>query len=93
MNNNIGIASNTSVVNENEKYWDKVMNVNLKPMFLMSKYSIPEMINSGNGGAIINISSISATRPKGYTSYSASKGAVISLTKAMAVDHFRNRIL
>ena len=38
-------------------------------------------------GSIINISSISATRPKGYTSYSASKGAVISLTKAMAVDH------
>ena len=87
MDNNIGIASNTSVVNENEKYWDKVMNINLKPMFLMSKYSIPEMINSGNGGVIINISSISATRPKGYTSYSASKGAVISLTKAMAVDH------
>ena len=55
LDNNIGIASNTSVVNENEKYWDKVMNINLKPMFLMSKYSIPEMINSGNGGAIINI--------------------------------------
>lgn len=87
LDNNIGIASNTSVVNENEKYWDKVMNVNLKPMFLMSKFSIPVMIESGNGGAIINISSISATRPKGYTSYSASKGAVISLTKAMAVDH------
>ena len=80
-------TSNTSVVNENERYWDKVMNINLKPMFLMSKYSIPAMINSGNGGVIINISSISATRPKGYTSYSASKGAVISLTKAMAVDH------
>ncbi len=87
LDNNIGIASNTSVVNENERYWDKVMNINLKPMFLMSKYSIPAMINSGNGGVIINISSISATRPKGYTSYSASKGAVISLTKAMAVDH------
>ena len=62
LDNNIGIASNTSVVNENEKYWDKVMNINLKPMFLMSKYSIPEMIKSGNGGVIINISSISATR-------------------------------
>ena len=37
------------------------MNINLKPMFLMSKYSIPAMINSGNGGVIINISSISAT--------------------------------
>ena len=92
LDNNIGIASNASVVNEDEKYWDKVINVNLKPIFLMSKYSIPEMINSGNGGVIINISSISATRPKGYTSYSASKGAVISLSQAMAVDHGKEGI-
>ena len=63
------------------------MKINLKPMFLMSKYSIPEMQKTGEGGSIINISSISATRPKGYTAYSASKGAVISLSKAMAVDH------
>jgi len=87
LDNNIGIASTLSVVNETEEYWDRVMDINLKPMFLMSKYAIPEMINSGDGGSIVNISSISATRPKGYTSYSASKGAVISLTKAMAVDH------
>ena len=87
LDNNIGIASTLSVVNETEEYWDRVMDINLKPMFLMSKYAIPEMIKTGDGGSIVNISSISATRPKGYTSYSASKGAVISLTKAMAVDH------
>ena len=87
LDNNIGIASTLSVVNETEEYWNRVMDVNLKPMFLMSKYAIPEMIKTGDGGSIVNISSISATRPKGYTSYSASKGAVISLTKAMAVDH------
>ena len=87
LDNNIGISSNLSVVNESEKYWDKVMKINLKPMFLMSKYSIPEMLKTGEGGSIVNISSISATRPKGYTAYSASKGAVISLSKAMAVDH------
>jgi NAD(P)-dependent dehydrogenase (short-subunit alcohol dehydrogenase family) len=63
------------------------MEVNLKPMFLMSKYAIPAMINSGDGGSIVNISSISATRPKGLTVYSASKGAVLSLSQAMAVDH------
>ena len=39
------------------------------------------------GGAIVNISSIAALRPRGLTAYSASKGAVIALTKAMAVDH------
>ena len=66
--------------------------INLKPMFLMSKYAIPAMINSGDGGSIVNISSISATRPKGLTSYSASKGAVLSLTQAMAVDHGKDSI-
>ena len=92
LDNNIGIDSRLSVVKESEEYWDRVMDINLKPIFLMSKYAIPEMINSGQGGSIINISSISATRPKGYTVYSASKGAVISLTKAMAVDHGKNGI-
>ena len=87
LDNNIGIASKLSVVDEIEEDWDKVMEVNLKPIFLMSKYAIPAMINTGDGGSIVNISSISATRPKGLTSYSASKGAVLSLSQAMAVDH------
>ena len=92
LDNNIGIDSRLSVVDETEEYWNRVMDVNLKPIFLMSKYAIPEMIKSGEGGSIVNISSISATRPKGYTVYSASKGAVISLSKAMAVDHGKNGI-
>ena len=87
LDNNIGIASKLSVVDEPEENWDHVMDINLKPMFLMSKYAIPEMIKSGNGGSIVNISSISATRPRGFTTYSASKGAVLSLSQAMAVDH------
>ena len=87
LDNNIGIASKLSVVDEIEEDWDKVMEVNLKPIFLMSKYAIPAMINTGDGGSIVNISSISATRPKGLTSYSASKGAVLSLSQAMAFDH------
>jgi NAD(P)-dependent dehydrogenase (short-subunit alcohol dehydrogenase family) len=41
----------------------------------------------GGGGAIVNISSISALRPRGLTPYSVSKGAVIALTRAMAIDH------
>src|SRR6056300_1355585 len=92
LDNNIGIASTLSVVEETEEYWDRVMKVNLKPMFLMSKFAIPAMVRSGDGGSIVNISSISATRPKGLTSYSASKGAVLSLSQAMAVDHGKNGI-
>jgi NAD(P)-dependent dehydrogenase (short-subunit alcohol dehydrogenase family) len=62
------------------------MQINVSTMFLMSKYAIPAIKDSG-GGSIVNVSSISAIRPRGLTAYSASKGAVISLSKAMAVDH------
>jgi NAD(P)-dependent dehydrogenase (short-subunit alcohol dehydrogenase family) len=63
------------------------MRTNVDSMFLASKQAIPAMIESGGGGAIVNVSSISALRPRGLTAYSASKGAVIALTRAMAVDH------
>ena len=62
------------------------MEVNVDSMFLASKAAIPAMRETG-GGAIINIASISALRPRGLTAYSTSKSAVIGLTKAMAVDH------
>jgi NAD(P)-dependent dehydrogenase (short-subunit alcohol dehydrogenase family) len=62
------------------------MEVNVRSMFLMSRHAVPAMAESG-GGAIVNISSIAAVRPGKLTAYTTSKGAVISLTKAMAVDH------
>jgi NAD(P)-dependent dehydrogenase (short-subunit alcohol dehydrogenase family) len=55
-------------------------------MMLMSKHVIPVMAANG-GGSIVNISSISAIRPRGLTAYSTSKGAVNALTQAMAIDH------
>lgn len=87
LDNNIGIGSAASVVDETREKWQHVMRVNVEAMFLTSKYAIPAMIESGDGGAIVNISSISALRPRGLTAYSTSKGAVIALTAAMAVDH------
>jgi len=90
--NNIGIGSRLSVVDEDEETWRRVMDVNVTPMFLMSKHAIPKMIETAGGGAIINISSISAILPKGLTAYSTSKGAVLSLTQAMAVDHGKDGI-
>ena len=56
-------------------------------MFLACKHAIPAMIRTAGGGAIVNVSSISALRPRGLTAYTVSKGAVIALTKAIAVDH------
>jgi NAD(P)-dependent dehydrogenase (short-subunit alcohol dehydrogenase family) len=87
LDNNVGIGSRGSVVDEPAEAWRRVMQVNVESMFLVSKYAIPAMIASGDGGAIVNVASISALRPRNLTSYSTSKGAVIALTRAMAVDH------
>ena len=75
LDNNVGIGSRGSVVDEPEETWRRVMQVNVESMFLAAR------------GAIVNVSSISALRPRGLTTYSVSKGAVIALTQAMAVDH------
>jgi NAD(P)-dependent dehydrogenase (short-subunit alcohol dehydrogenase family) len=86
LDNNVGIGSRGSVVEEQPDIWRRVMQVNVETMFLAAKHAIPAMIRSG-GGAIVNVSSISALRPRRLTAYSTSKGAVIALTRAMAVDH------
>jgi NAD(P)-dependent dehydrogenase (short-subunit alcohol dehydrogenase family) len=91
LDNNVGIGSRGSVVDETEESWHRVMQVNVDSMFLMAKHAIPAMRRAG-GGAIVNVSSISALRPRGLTVYSVSKGAVIALTRAMAVDHGREGI-
>src|SRR5256712_9112400 len=86
LDNNVGIGSRGSVVELGEDEWRRVMQVNVETMFLVAKHAIPAMKRAG-GGAIVNVSSISALRPRGLTAYTASKGAVIALTRAMAVDH------
>jgi NAD(P)-dependent dehydrogenase (short-subunit alcohol dehydrogenase family) len=87
LDNNVGIGSKGTVVEESEEVWARVMHVNVASMFLTCKHAIPAMIRSAGGGAIVNVSSISALRPRGLTAYTVSKSAVIGLTKAVAVDH------
>jgi NAD(P)-dependent dehydrogenase (short-subunit alcohol dehydrogenase family) len=85
--NNAGIIRRASVTDLNEEDWDRVMDVNVKSIFLMSRLVIPVMARAG-GGSIINTASgwgLSGG-PKAAV-YCASKGAVVLLTKAMAVDH------
>lgn len=92
LDNNIGIGSRGSVVEEKPDEYRRVMQVNVETMFLLSKHAIPAMIKTAKGGAIVNISSISALRPRGLTTYTTSKAAVIGLTRAMAVDHGKDHI-
>lgn len=87
LDNNVGIASTGSVVAEDPQRWRRLMQVNVESMFLASRHAIPAMIATAAGGAIVNVASIAALRPRGMTAYSVSKGAVIALTRAMAVDH------
>lgn len=93
LDNNVGIdPGHLTVVDVDHKTWDEVMTVNVWAMAQMAKHAIPAMVASGDGGSIINISSLSALRPRGLTPYSTSKGAVIALTQAMAVDHAPDRV-
>ena len=87
LDNNVGIGARGSVVDTPVEDWQRVMRINVDSMFLVSRYAIPAMIETAGRGAIVNVSSISALRPRGLTAYSTSKGAVIALTRAMAVDH------
>ena len=82
-----GLELHGSVVDMPEPDWDRVMGINLKAIFLMSKAAIPYM-KAGGGGAIVNMSSIHAhNTSKSVAAYAATKGAVISMTRVMALDH------
>lgn len=87
LDNNVGIGGRGSVVEMTPQDWRRIMQINVDSMFMASRHAIPAMKETAGGGAIVNVSSISALRPRGLTAYSTSKGAVIALTRAMAVDH------
>jgi NAD(P)-dependent dehydrogenase (short-subunit alcohol dehydrogenase family) len=85
--NAAGVILRATVVETDETDWDRILDVNLKGTFLMCKFALPLILKSG-GGAIVNISSgwgLSGGRKA--AAYCASKGGVVLLTKAMALDH------
>lgn len=82
--NNAGIIRRATVVETTEAEWDRVMAVNVKSVFLLSKHAIPVM---RSGGAIVNTASgWGLAGGARAAAYCASKGAVVLLTKAMAID-------
>ena len=91
LHNNVGVNGPGSVVDVSEAEWHRIMQINLTSMFLTSKHAIPKMVEGG-GGAVINISSISAIRPRGMTPYTVSKAGVVALTQAMAIDQAKDNI-
>lgn len=87
-----GIQTYGTVVDTDEDTWDRTLAVNLKGVYLAAKYCLPEMIKRG-GGAIVTVASVQGlfSQPN-VAAYAASKGAVIAMTRTMAIDHASDKI-
>lgn len=95
LHNNVGGGGAMgSVVDATPEDWLQSASVNLMSVINMCRYAIPHM-QAGGGGSIINVSSVTALRPKPFKSsapYTVNKSAVVGLTKAMALDHAADNI-
>ena len=90
--NNAGVFFPHNIVDCTEEEWDLQIDVNLKGTFLMSKAALPHMIKQGRGVIINNSSGWGIAGGDSAAAYCASKGGVVLLTKAMAIDHGRQGI-
>ena len=90
--NNAGVFYPHNALDCSEEEWDEQIDINLKGTFLMSKYALPHMIKQGSGVIINNSSGWGIVGGDKAVAYCASKGGVVLLTKAMAIDHGRQGI-
>jgi NAD(P)-dependent dehydrogenase (short-subunit alcohol dehydrogenase family) len=90
--NNAGVLHIGTAEQITEEQWDETFNVNVRGLWLLSRAALPEMRKAG-GGSIINMASVLGINgARNRASYAASKGAVVLLTKCMAIDHGHERI-
>jgi NAD(P)-dependent dehydrogenase (short-subunit alcohol dehydrogenase family) len=90
--NNAGVFYPQTALECSEQEWDQQIDVNLKGTFLMSKFALPSMIAQGHGVIINNSSGWGLVGGDHAVAYCASKGGVVLMTKAMAIDHGRQGI-
>jgi NAD(P)-dependent dehydrogenase (short-subunit alcohol dehydrogenase family) len=90
--NNAGILSEGDVVETDPAAWDEVVRVNLTGPFLMSRAAIPHLRRRGGGAIVNNASTLGIVGLERAAAYCAAKGGVILLTRAMALDHAREKI-
>ncbi len=89
--NNAGIVSPGRIDNTSSEDWDRTMEVNVRGVYLVSRFAIPHLRETQ--GVIINVSSaVALMGAKNRAAYTASKGALMSLTRAMAVDYMEDKI-
>lgn len=89
--NNAAIGPLGTVLTTEESLFERILDVNLKGTYLMSREVIPHMARAG-GGSIVNIGSGAGYGKPNMAAYSASKGGIVALTMAMAYDHFHDRV-
>lgn len=90
--NNAGIAIRKNIVELSEEEWDRALDISLKGMYMVSHHAIPHMVNNGVGSIINTGSGWSLKGGPNAVSYCASKGGVLNLTRAMAIDHGKHNI-
>jgi NAD(P)-dependent dehydrogenase (short-subunit alcohol dehydrogenase family) len=89
--NNAAIGPLGTVLTTDEATFERILAVNVKGTYLASRAVIPHMVRAG-GGSIVNIGSGAGYGKAGMAAYSASKGAIVALSMAMAYDHFHDRV-
>jgi NAD(P)-dependent dehydrogenase (short-subunit alcohol dehydrogenase family) len=89
--NNAAIHPTGTILETTTEIWDRVLDVNLKGIFLTCKAAIPHMIKSG-GGSIVNVGSGSQWGKPNLLAYCASKGGVMALSMALAYDHLADHV-
>ena len=90
--NNVGIVPHGRIHAMSESEWDRTMTINVKSMYLLCHEVVPIFLRQG-GGVILNTSSATALRSvPDRVAYSTSKGAVLALTRSMAIDYVRDNI-
>ena len=90
--NNAGVIKRKNILELEEKDWDLILDVNLKGIYLLSRYVIPIMINAGRGSIINTGSGWGLKGGPSALAYCASKGGVVNMTRAMAIDHGKHGI-
>ena len=90
--NNAGILEPGTVVTTTNDVWDRTININVKGVYLMSKYVVPIMAKHGGGSIINNSSVLGIVGMENCMAYNASKGAVRQITRSMALDHSKENI-
>ena len=90
--NNAGILEGGTVVTTSEEVWDRTMNINVKGVYLASKFAVPLMAKHGGGSVINNSSVLGMVGMENCMAYNASKGAIRQITRSMALDHAGDNI-